>query len=212
MARASRELAEQHKVAIEQASARLFREHGLHGVTVAQVMADAGLTHGGFYGHFASKDNLVAVACQRAFEDGAQRWEHRIASANGDRRTARNNLVGSYLSPEHRDCAGEGCAASALVGDVAREPASKPVRPVYVDGVKQLIDIWMSTAPDGATDAAARQTALVQLAAMVGAMSLARATGGDALSQEFLDATRAWLLDDSERAHEGSHETVAATA
>ncbi|MFJ5383864.1 TetR family transcriptional regulator, partial [Cupriavidus sp. CER94] len=59
MARASRAVADQHRTAIEAASARLFRQYGLHGVTVAQVMADAGLTHGGFYGHFSSKDDLA---------------------------------------------------------------------------------------------------------------------------------------------------------
>ena len=81
MARASRAVADQHRTAIEASSARLFRQHGLHGVSVAQVMADAGLTHGGFYGHFASKDELAAVACQRAFDDSNARWQRIVAQA-----------------------------------------------------------------------------------------------------------------------------------
>ncbi|WP_423193582.1 TetR/AcrR family transcriptional regulator [Cupriavidus sp. H18C2] len=194
MARASRTVADQHRSAIEASSARLFRQHGLHGVSVAQVMADAGLTHGGFYGHFASKDDLAAVACARAFSDSAALWEQRIADA-GSPRAAREALVTSYLHERHRDAPGHGCPASALVGDVAREPAGKPVRQAYVDGIRQLLAAWKSTAPAQPDTAdAAHRTALLELATMVGAITLARATAGDALSDEILDAARAALL------------------
>ena len=192
MARASRAVAEQHKAAIEAASARLFREHGLHGVSVAQVMADAGLTHGGFYGHFPSRDALVARACALAFEESATRWRQRIDQAQGDRKAARRNLVVQYLSTTHRDAAGLGCAASALAGDVAREASDKPVHDAYLHGLKSLIDIWQSTAPDG--DDAASDSALVDLATLVGAITIARATRGDALSDDILAAARDRLL------------------
>ncbi|WP_392388540.1 TetR/AcrR family transcriptional regulator [Cupriavidus campinensis] len=99
MARASRAVASQHKAAIEAASAKLIRERGPHAVSVAEIMANAGLTHGGFYGHFASKDDLVAVACRRAFEEGDQRWDRRIAGAGGDHQAARRALVAAYLTP-----------------------------------------------------------------------------------------------------------------
>lgn len=194
MARASRAVASQHKVAIEAASAKLFRERGPHAVSVAEIMANAGLTHGGFYGHFASKDDLVAVACRRAFEEGDQRWDRRIAGAGGDHQTARRALVAAYLTPAHRDHAAEGCAASALAADVAREDADKPVRPVYREGLSALIDKWLSTAPAGLPEAEARRQALVEVSAMAGALMLARATAGDPLSEAILDATRAWLL------------------
>ncbi|MFP3755767.1 MULTISPECIES: TetR/AcrR family transcriptional regulator [Cupriavidus] len=206
MARASRAVASQHKAAIEAASAKLIRERGPHAVSVAEIMANAGLTHGGFYGHFASKDDLVAVACRRAFEEGDQRWDRRIAGAGGDRRTARRALVAAYLTPAHRDHAAEGCAASALAADVAREDADKPVRPVYREGLSALIDKWLSTAPADLPEAEARQQALVEVSAMAGALMLARATAGDPLSEAILDATRAWLLgeDAAEAAPEPS--------
>jgi TetR/AcrR family transcriptional repressor of nem operon len=195
MARASRAVAEQHKAAIEAVSARLVREHGLHGVSVAQVMADAGLTHGGFYGHFASKDELVARACALAFEESAGRWQHRIDQAQGDRQAARQSLVDQYLTTAHRDAAGDGCAAPALTGDVAREASGKPVHAAYLQGLKTLLGLWESTAPDDDNgDDAARDAALSELAMLVGAMTMARATRGDALSDEILDAVRARLL------------------
>jgi len=199
MARASRAVAEQHKAAIEEVSARLFREHGLHGVSVAQVMADAGLTHGGFYGHFASKDELVARACALAFEESAGSWRHRIDQAHGDRQAARHSLVDHYLTTAHRDATGDGCAASALAGDVAREASGKPIHAAYTQGLKTLIDIWKSTAPDHETNAAdddeaAHGAALAEVAMLIGAITMARATRDDALSSEILDAARARLL------------------
>lgn len=191
MARASRAVADQHRTAIEASSARLFRQHGLHGVSVAQVMADAGLTHGGFYGHFASKDELAAVACQRAFDDSNARWQRIVAQAGDDRVAARQHLIEPYLSKAHRDAAGHGCPASALAGDIAREPADKPVRQSYLDGIKHLLETWKTTAAArGDTD----RDALVEMATLVGAVVLARATAGDAMSDDILDATRAWLL------------------
>lgn len=201
MARASRAVADQHRTAIEAASARLFRQHGLHGVSVAQIMADAGLTHGGFYGHFSSKDELAAVGCARAFADSAARWRQRIERADGDRRAARRQLVDQYLSEVHRDAPEHGCPASALAADVAREPAGKPVRGAFVEGVRQLLDAWKALAPDATADGPvaendnrAHRTALLEMATLVGAVTLARATAGDALSDEILDAARGWLL------------------
>lgn len=196
MARASRAVADQHRTAIEAASARLFRRHGLHGVSVAQVMADAGLTHGGFYGHFSSKDELAAVGCARAFADSAARWEERVERAAGDRHVARRSLVEQYLSEAHRDSPEHGCPASALVSDVSREPAGKPVRGAFLDGIKQLLAAWERASLDPAVDAdVAHRTALLEMATLVGAVTLARATAGDALSDDILDAARAWLLE-----------------
>ena len=195
MARASRAVADQHRTAIEEASARLFRQHGLHGVSVAQVMADAGLTHGGFYGHFASKDELVAVACARAFADSNARWQRIATSAGGDRAAARRRLVERYLSTAHRDAAGHSCPASALAVDVAREPTDKPVHQAYLDGVKQLLATWKTTAPDSTAPQDADRAALLEMATLVGAVTLARATAGDPISDEILEAARSLLLD-----------------
>ncbi|WP_454726050.1 MULTISPECIES: TetR/AcrR family transcriptional regulator [Cupriavidus] len=193
MARASREQAEKHREAIEAASTRLFRERGLNGVSVAELMAGAGLTHGGFYGHFSSKDELVALACKRGFEESAQRWARRLGRAGDDKHAMRANLVEPYLTQAHCDAPGEGCSAVALASDVAREPADKPVRQVYLDGLKVMVDDWTKTV-EHADPAGRRKLALAELSMLVGAMTLARATAGDALSDEILAAAREMLL------------------
>ncbi|WP_423200096.1 MULTISPECIES: TetR/AcrR family transcriptional regulator [unclassified Cupriavidus] len=194
MARASRADAERHRASIEAASARLFLEHGRQAVTVARVMADAGLTHGGFYGHFASKDELLAVACQRSFEETARRWAERLASADGDFSQIRHALLAPYLTTAHRDDAREGCAAAALTGDVAREAEGKPVRAAYVAGVREMVETWRSVQPDPDNPATA-QRALAEVAMLIGAISMARATSGDPLSDAVIEAVRHQLLD-----------------
>ncbi len=193
MARASREQAEKHREAIEQASSKLFRERGLNGVSVAELMGSAGLTHGGFYGHFSSKDELAALACKRAFEESARRWSRRLERAGGDQHAMRSSLVEPYLTLAHCTNPGDGCAAVALAGDIAREPADKPVRQVYIDGFKHMVDDWMKTVGH-ADPAERRKLALAQLATLVGAMTIARATEGDALAEDMLAAAREMLL------------------
>ena len=191
MPRVSREQTDHNRAAIEEVSSRLFREQGLKGVSVADLMAAAGLTHGGFYGHFASKDALAAVACGKAFEQSAQRWAGRIA-ANADPRAAFQAIAEAYLAPASRDHAGNGCPAAALAGDVAREAPGTPVRAVYLAGVKDLLA--KLAALSGAPDPAARSdAAMVQLATLAGALLLARATRGDPLSDQMLAAARASL-------------------
>ncbi|BDB27000.1 TetR/AcrR family transcriptional regulator [Cupriavidus sp. P-10] len=196
MARASREQVDKNREAIEQASSRLFRERGLNGVSVAELMAGAGLTHGGFYGHFASKDALAAQACKRAFEESAARWERRLARAGGDRHVMLANLVEPYLTAAHCANPGAGCAASSLAVDVAREPADKPVRQAFLDGFKVLVDDMATTV--ASDDPQVREEeALVRMAMLVGALTLARATEGDPLSGTMLDAVRNRLLGSS---------------
>ncbi|CAG9181229.1 hypothetical protein LMG23992_04452 [Cupriavidus laharis] len=196
MARASREQADKNREAIEQASSRLFRERGLNGVSVAELMAGAGLTHGGFYGHFASKDALAARACKRAFEESAARWERRIDRAAGDRQAMLANLVEPYLTQAHCSNPGHGCAAAALASDVAREPADKPVRRAYLEGFKALVqDMETTVASDSAETR--HKEALIRMAMLVGAVTLARAIEGHAMSDSILDAVRERLLGPS---------------
>src|SRR6202050_3032867 len=92
MPRVSREQTDHNRIAITAASARLFREQGVDKVSVAELMAAAGLTHGGFYGHFESKEKLATVACTKAFDEAVERWESRI-SATTDRKSALPALV-----------------------------------------------------------------------------------------------------------------------
>ncbi|MDB5848056.1 MAG: TetR family transcriptional regulator [Rhodoferax sp.] len=192
MPRVSRQQTDNNRLAIEEASSRLFREQGIKAVSVADLMAAAGLTHGGFYGHFESKDALAAVACARAFDQSAERWEKRVAGKT-ESAAALAGLVEGYLSVNSRNNPGSGCPIAGLATDVAREPADKPIHAAYVDGLKRLIDIMLGaqTEPGAEPD---RGAGLAQMATLVGAMVLARATRGDALSDEILAAARAHLL------------------
>jgi TetR/AcrR family transcriptional repressor of nem operon len=196
MARSSREQTSKNREAIEIASARLFREHGLDGISVAELMGAAGLTHGGFYSHFASKDDLAAVACARGFRETDERWNQRMARADGDMEAARASIVTAYLRDAHRDEPGSGCVGTAMATDVARAPADKPIHQAYVDGFKTaMLDNWMKTLADDEVDPVERRKhALRDLSMLVGSMLLARATAGDPVSDDILAAVREALL------------------
>lgn len=193
MPRASREQAQKNRTAIENASARLFREQGLNGVSVAQLMAAAGLTHGGFYGHFSSKDELAAVACAAAFGQSAERWAaqgHKYPDAHQTLQA----IVSHYLRDPHRDQIGTGCPAVALAGDVIRETPNKPVHHAYTAGVEQMA-FSLATLLEKSGSPKPRRTALTTLATMVGALVLARATREAPISEDILAAARDLLLD-----------------
>lgn len=192
MPRVSLQQTDQNRIAIEKASARLFREKGLHGVSVAEVMAAAGLTHGGFYGHFSSKEGLAAVACAKAFESSGARWDRRFAELP-DAASRRRAYVEGYLSPATRDRPGHSCAGTALAGDVARSAPDAPVRPAYLAGVKAMVARLAALQPDAGTPQAERR-ATAEVAQLVGALLLSRATKGDPLSEQLLDCAREALL------------------
>ena len=192
MSRVSKEQAQLNKAAITTASARLFRQRGLKGVSVAELMAEVGLTHGGFYGHFDSKEALEAEACREAFDGAVAVWRKRVAGAAED---ARATLIGKYLSTRSRDSSGTGCPSASLAGDVAREPVEAPIRDAYVAGTEQLLAI-LAAIHDSGDAAADRQRALSDFSTMVGALVLARATAGHSLSNEILTAARD-ALDES---------------
>jgi TetR/AcrR family transcriptional regulator, transcriptional repressor for nem operon len=194
MPRVSREQADKNRERIEAVSAQLFRERGLNGVSVADLMAAAGLTHGGFYGHFESKDELASIACRRAIEHMGQIWEKYIAAAAGDRLAARTAIVTQYLGTEHRDNPGLGCATAALAGDVAREAPDGPVRGGFIAGLKEMVAMWATQLTTRDAEKKRRQ-ALAQVSTLVGALILARAAQGDPLSDEILDAAIEDLVD-----------------
>jgi TetR/AcrR family transcriptional repressor of nem operon len=192
MPRVSREQTEKNRTLIEEAAARLFKSQGLNAVSVANLMAEVGLTHGGFYGHFESKDELAAVACAKAFEQSEERWARRIEHST-DSAAAFVTIVDGYLAHGRRNTMAEGCPAAALCADVAREPAGKPVRAAYIDGLRELVETLASLGKQP-TDAARRADALVQMSTLVGAVVLARATHGDAISEDLLAAVKAALV------------------
>jgi len=173
MGRVSQAQAQENRKRIVETAARLFRERGIAGVSVADVMAEVGLTHGGFYKHFASKDALVAEAVGLAFAEAGAR----VTAVD------RATFLDYYLSPEHRDSAGAGCPMAGFGGDLAREDPGNAAVPAYAQGV----DLYARhLAGDGGADLAAVST-------MVGALLLARATAGTDLSDRILAAAKASL-------------------
>jgi TetR/AcrR family transcriptional repressor of nem operon len=133
MGRVSQAQALENRRRVVATAARLFRAHGVAGVSVADLMSAAGLTHGGFYKQFPSKEALVAEAVGAAFTDRAA-WLRDLAATAGD--DARQQFVDGYLSAAHRDDPGGGCPAAGLGADMAREPDASPARAAYTEGVR----------------------------------------------------------------------------
>jgi TetR/AcrR family transcriptional regulator, transcriptional repressor for nem operon len=178
----SREQAAANRERIIEVAGKLFRERGFDGIGVADLMKAAGLTHGGFYGHFKSKDDLAAQACRHALAQSSQKWARRTDVAAGDPRA---ELIKRYLTGAHRDAAGSGCVLAALGSDVGRQ--GRAVRQAMTEGLGSLVDVLTKLAP-GRSRSARRRQALADVAQMVGAMVLARAVDDPALSNEILDA------------------------
>ena len=191
--RVSREQAAANRERIIEAAGELFRSKGFSGIGVADIMKEAELTHGGFYGHFASKDDLIAQASRRAMQGSAQSWR-KVVAESGDQAFAA--LLTRYLSPRHRDDPGHGCAFAALSGDAAR--CGKPVRQAFAEGLEPLIGV-LSGLVGGRTKAARRRKAIAALSELIGALMLSRAVGNVGLSDEILDAGRRELLNAAER-------------
>ena len=178
----TREQAAQNRQRILDAAAQLFREHGFEGIGVADLMKEAGLTHGGFYGHFSSKDDLIAQASARELTRSLAQWSTFAERASDDPLSA---VADAYLTRSHRDNPGTGCVLAALGPDVSRQGPA--VRRAVTDYVRSVVDLLVKLVP-GKSKAARRQKAISTYATLVGAMVLARAVDDRALSQEILDA------------------------
>jgi TetR/AcrR family transcriptional regulator, transcriptional repressor for nem operon len=178
----TREQAAQNRQRILDVAAQLFREHGFEGIGVADLMKEAGLTHGGFYGHFSSKDDLIAQASARELMRSLEHWSNLAGRASDDPLSA---VAGTYLTRSHRDNPGTGCVLAALGPDVSRQGPA--VRRAVTDYVRSVCDLLVKLVP-GKSKAARRQKAISTYATLVGAMVLARAVDDRALSQEILDA------------------------
>src|SRR6204780_100146 len=178
----SREQAALNRDRIIDAAGALFRAKGFGGIGVADIMKSSDLTHGGFYGHFASKDDLVGEASRRTMARAAANWTKLVGAAPEKPYAA---LLKHYLSPKHRDDPGQGCAFAALGNDAAR--SGKIVRKAFAEGLAPLIDILAQSIP-GKSKAARRRKAVATMATLVGALTLARAVEGTPLSDEMLEA------------------------
>ena len=180
--RASREQAAASREKILDAAARNFRERGLDGIGVADLMKDAGFTHGGFYAHFDSKEDLMEQACARALDGGVERWG-RLRDAHPE--SALQAIVEHYLSPRHLANPGAGCALAALGSELPRQGAG--VRGTVTARLRALMEV-LASAMTGRTRAARRKKALAAYASLLGAVVLARAVDDPELSREIVRA------------------------
>src|SRR6476661_5109904 len=144
--RITKETTAANRERVLEAAARLFREKGVDGIAVAELMQAAGLTHGGFYNHFESKEELAAAAFREAFAAAVNRVERQAAEA--DRRgrdSAFAHYVGRYLAPETRDAPGTSCPMATLGTDAARHGSE--LRGAFAEGVRRYIEAFAKIMP-----------------------------------------------------------------
>jgi TetR/AcrR family transcriptional repressor of nem operon len=178
----SRKQVAEHRIRILAAAARLFRLRGFDDVTVAEVMNDAGLTHGAFYGYFPSKEALIAEAVGQALPPAPDRANPRRAAAE---------YADGYLSAKHRDNRATSCLFSSLGTEASR--GSAELRHSMTEAICRRIG-HLSAEAEGDTPREKRRAAIAAWSAMVGAMVLARLVDDEKLSKEILTETRASLL------------------
>lgn len=177
----SRTQASENRARVVAVAGELFRKHGIDGVGVADLMRQAGLTHGGFYKSFESKENLAIEACRQAMARSLVAWDGIAARSDHPLR----ELTAHYLSRAHRDRPGGGCLFPTLAPDVARRGGG--LRSAFTEGLRPFLDLLARLTP-GRTRAARREKALATMSAMVGAMVLARMVDDPELSDEILAA------------------------
>ncbi|ETK32950.1 TetR/AcrR family transcriptional regulator [Microbispora sp. ATCC PTA-5024] len=175
MSRVSQAEARANRQRVVEAASRLFREKGVENVSIVDVMQSVGLTQGGFYKQFSSKEALVDEATAHALTERMKQLTA-LDEEQGGHEAAWSWLVDDYLSAQHRDDPGDGCPAVGFVADFARE--LRP-RDTYAAGVREMAD-WVAPGEAG----------LVALATLVGAVLLARATAGTPVSDEIMKAVR----------------------
>lgn len=184
--RVSRVQAQQNRERVVATSSTLFRERGVDGVGISDLMSEAGLTHGGFYKQFGSKAELVEEACSKALEDTTAFWDAHLKEAAEPRAA----FVRAYLSQKHRDRVGAGCLLPALAAEARRE--TQVIRDVFTRAIESYADRL-----DQPVDARTHQTraeALSTLSEMVGAILLARVATDPCLSKEILEAACGHIL------------------
>jgi TetR/AcrR family transcriptional repressor of nem operon len=192
---------ETHDRIVKKASVRL-REKGAHGIGVADLMKEAGLTHGGFYAHFDSREALVIEAFGYAMDRSMEHWRKLTDEVSPDKRLAM--IADAYLSPLHRDNPGHGCSIPALGAEIARE--SPKARKAFAGKLDEMIEMLADNIPNVPRKAARKQAAAT-LATMMGTLVLSRIAGNGEFSDEILAAGREAVL-----ARAASGKTVAKKA
>src|SRR5689334_5800204 len=188
----SKEQAALNRQKIIDVAARRFREHGIDGIGVADVMKEAGFTHGGFYNHFPSKDALAAAACTAAFDGSLADMRAQVEGDDGSERLWRS--LAAYVSPAHRDDV-HACPMASLAIDAARQ--SEDVQAAFTEGVEAYLELITAQLGKG-KGKKKRKQAMRLLSELVGALVLARATRSvrPELSEAILAATRETLGED----------------
>ncbi|ASV88081.1 bacterial regulatory, tetR family protein (plasmid) [Ochrobactrum quorumnocens] len=177
----SRAQAEENRETVINVASRLFRKHGFDGIGLKDLMKGAGLTQGGFYKQFASKDNLAALASRRAMESATRRWSTAAANSSDPLEA----VIAFYLSSDHRGEKAEGCPLVALGSDATRQ--SEEVRRPFEDGIRAHFEVLDELMEDSkGSDPSAKSMAILSL--MVGAVTLSRIIEDEHLSQGILDA------------------------
>jgi TetR/AcrR family transcriptional repressor of nem operon len=184
---------ETHDRIVRKASTRL-REKGAHGIGVADLMKEAGLTHGGFYAHFDSREALVIEAFGYAMDRSMEHWRKITDEVSPEKRLAL--IAEAYLSALHRDNPGHGCSIPALGAEIARE--SPKARKAFAGKLDEMIELLAEYIPN-LPRKAARKQAIATLATMAGTMLLARIAGSSELSDEVLKAGRDVALEGAKR-------------
>ncbi len=180
----SKEQVARNRERILEAASEGFRKHGFDGLKVADLMKEAGLTHGGFYGYFDSKDDLAAAACEVALKTQGDRLK---AARDGDPSVELRAYFERYLSRRNRDNPENACLFPALSAEVARQGA--PVRAIFTEGLKDYLGA-LAAISDRDTKGEVPKNAIAILSTLVGAMLLARAVDDEALSNSLLDAAK----------------------
>lgn len=180
--RVSRAQAEANRDTVINVASRLFREKGFDGIGLKDLMKGAGLTQGGFYKQFESKEDLEAQASQRALESAIGRWST-VAASSPD---PLQGVIDLYLSREHRGEVGDGCPIVALGADAARQ--SEEVRKPFQDGIKAHLEALEELLPESRDEGGESHKAMAMLALMVGAVTLSRIVTDEMLADRLLDA------------------------
>jgi TetR/AcrR family transcriptional regulator, transcriptional repressor for nem operon len=188
--RVSRAQADKNRQTVIDVASRLFRERGFDGIGLNDLMKGAGLTQGGFYKQFRSKEDLVVQATAKALENSTAKWADVLTKARSPLRA----LVHFYLSEPHREELAGGCAVAALGPEAARR--SPELRRAFEAGIKTQLDA-LDDLVTPAPDENVRDKSLVTLATMVGALVLSRAVDDERLSKRFLRAATESLLRDA---------------
>lgn len=188
MPKVTRDVVAENHIRIQASAAQLFAERGISQVSLSDVMRAAGMTHGGFYRHFESKEDLVVAACRYSFTHTAAGLFNKIATKS-DGSNGLEAMAQMYLTPTHRDAPGQGCPVASYASDVGLEPVPSPLRQQFTDGVKYVLSEITAITP-GANLSERQEKAMGALATIVGSLLISRAVKGDPVSEQILEAAK----------------------